>query len=721
MATQDVHAERAARLIEALRQQRDQGGDYPLPLARLRERAGLEMTDEEALAALKKKPYTEQVAAADRKSPAGPIALAEDAARLAGSPLLLEFALGRLCTVEAPLQPVNKVVGQVDKALRAAFQEAVEQRAAAGDWPRGVGTRTVKNKLLLFLEQFPPPAPPKAPAEELAERLLQALEARRAAGGDGYPPSLAQLLAEVAPDAKSGLVKKALAAPPLAAALAVAVPGQPDAPIALASDAPVLAAGPQLLLYLLGRAKKHPVAVTALAEGVAEPHRPAFLEAARRAAAAPPAGVGARTEGEESYLYLEARVPPEARLCDRLLGALRAHQAGGEPLTLQRLRQEAAADVPAELFDLALKDRSLKGRLLLSLPGDAEAPVGLAGDEERLARSPLLLERAVAGLSTAEHPFAPVAKVVGRVASPLREAFRAALEKQVEEGTLPPAVASGTVKGKPHLRLSKYPPPRPLAEVLAERWLGDLRAQRDRGTYPVVLTELLQGADPRVTRTVPAFAEATVTAGVSGAVTLVALAEDRDRLLSDGRLLEAAVQAVTSPDNQAVPLPGVKKKVTKELQGAFVERLERLVVEGKLPSGIGSLRISSKPYLFLAAHVGAPQPPAPPKPPPEPEPEPAPAVVAPEPLVDFGRMFDSAFERLDREKGAHNLVSLVQLRQEVPVDRGTFDRELQQLRRAGRYSLSGAEGRHGLSAEEREAGIPEEGSLLLFVSRRADG
>jgi hypothetical protein len=43
---------------------------------------------------------------------------------------------------------------------------------------------------------------------------------------------------------------------------------------------------------------------------------------------------------------------------------------------------------------------------------------------------------------------------------------------------------------------------------------------------------------------------------------------------------------------------------------------------------------------------------------------------------------------------------------------------LQRLRRAGRYSLSAAEGRHGISAEERDAAIPEDGSLLLFVSRR---
>jgi hypothetical protein len=41
------------------------------------------------------------------------------------------------------------------------------------------------------------------------------------------------------------------------------------------------------------------------------------------------------------------------------------------------------------------------------------------------------------------------------------------------------------------------------------------------------------------------------------------------------------------------------------------------------------------------------------------------------------------------------------------------------LRHQGRYSLSAAEGRHGILPEEHDAGIIEDGSLLLFVSRKA--
>ena len=81
--------------------------------------------------------------------------------------------------------------------------------------------------------------------------------------------------------------------------------------------------------------------------------------------------------------------------------------------------------------------------------------------------------------------------------------------------------------------------------------------------------------------------------------------------------------------------------------------------------------------------------------------------------------FDSAFDRLDRQKGSHNLVNLLELRRAVPMDHAAFDAGLQQLRRDGRYTLSAAEGRHGVTPEERAAGIVEEGALLLFVSRKS--
>jgi hypothetical protein len=86
--------------------------------------------------------------------------------------------------------------------------------------------------------------------------------------------------------------------------------------------------------------------------------------------------------------------------------------------------------------------------------------------------------------------------------------------------------------------------------------------------------------------------------------------------------------------------------------------------------------------------------------------------------MDFAKAFDEAFRRLDVQKGSHNFVSLVDLRQELPIDRQTFDSELTNLRLAGRYTLSAAEGRDGISPQEREAAIPEGGTVLLYVSRK---
>ena len=86
--------------------------------------------------------------------------------------------------------------------------------------------------------------------------------------------------------------------------------------------------------------------------------------------------------------------------------------------------------------------------------------------------------------------------------------------------------------------------------------------------------------------------------------------------------------------------------------------------------------------------------------------------------IDFSTLFEEAFVRLERERGGHNHVSLVELRRAVPVERAAFDAGLQLLRHSGRYTLSAAEGRHGLSDEERDGGLYEDGNLLLFVSRR---
>src|SRR5262249_42119566 len=88
---------------------------------------------------------------------------------------------------------------------------------------------------------------------------------------------------------------------------------------------------------------------------------------------------------------------------------------------------------------------------------------------------------------------------------------------------------------------------------------------------------------------------------------------------------------------------------------------------------------------------------------------------------DFAAAFRAAFQRLDRENRSPNFVRLLDLRRALPqFERATFDAGLRQLRLHDEFTLSGHEGRHGpLLDEEREAGIREVGSLLVYVSRRS--
>jgi hypothetical protein len=731
MAKQDPSAERAERLVEALRRQRE-GEDYPLTVARLKELADSQASDEEVFKALTRKPFVEQVLVAAKKDLESPLALAEDAGRLATSALLLEFALGKLCSSEKPLHPPAKVATQVDKGLRTAFLADLERRASAGDWPEGVGTRAVKGKVQLYLKKFPPPPEPRSPAVELAEKLVRALEERRGQGPEAYPLTLAELQALADPEG-GALLKKAVTQEPFRSRVVETMPGKPaNSFVALAEDRTTLAECDKLLLSLLGKStsRKQPsIPPERLGAALPEELRGAFVEALRRRAegGSLPAGVGARTENGELQVYLKENVPEHLVLREKLFAALRAGRERGEdyPTTLAQLAERVAPGTPAELLGKVASDKALKGQLVFAVAGSAESPVALAGDEERLAASDLLAEFAVGLLSTAEKPLHPPAKVVGKLDKGIRGAFEPVLARRIEANDLPAAVVAELVKGTPHLRLKRYlppPPPRDPAEVLAERLLAALQARRSAGDYPIPLLKLTAQADANAPEKVvkkalaaPAFRGSALVVPVPGGEPLVALGEDKARVAEDPRLLEAVLTATRSADNQAIPAGGLARKVAKELQGPFAEALERKVNAGALPAGIGCLRIGKKPYLFLVADVGAPVPVRAQAPPVPARPQAATPAGGP---VDFARLFDEAFARLDRARGSHNHVSLVYLRQEVPVDRPTFDRELHELRRAGQYSLQGAEGRQGLSAEEREAGIVEDGSLLLFVSKK---
>jgi hypothetical protein len=254
-----------------------------------------------------------------------------------------------------------------------------------------------------------------------------------------------------------------------------------------------------------------------------------------------------------------------------------------------------------------------------------------------------------------------------------------------------------------------------LAAVLAEKLVHALHAQGRPGTasFPLTLQQLAQFADATADpKTILAAASPQRRAFKLHAVATrkdlhapVALLEDILQLVASPRLLGFALAACRTAGNHAFSASDLKAKVTSKLQKPFQEAVQRQIQEDTLPPDVGWLLIRNSKKLFALKdlHTGRKTDAAP--------------VVRETP--DFGRHFDEAFRRLDRDKGSHNFVSLVPLRQAVSVPRESFDAGLRQLRQAGLYTLSAAEGRDGLSPEEREAGIPEDGALLLYVSRRS--
>src|SRR5262249_5810101 len=183
-------AELAEKMIQVLRDRRDQGEDsYPLTLKRLADLADPAATDDLRAKAVKHKTFTGHALLARKKAPDTPVALVEDLDRLANSRLLLEWTLEQACTPKAPAQPVDKLTKKVDEPLRKPSADAIERRLRGNALPETVDALELRKKTYLFLKRMPPP---KAPAHELAERLIATLWSQRDSGP--YPVPLQQLL-----------------------------------------------------------------------------------------------------------------------------------------------------------------------------------------------------------------------------------------------------------------------------------------------------------------------------------------------------------------------------------------------------------------------------------------------------------------------------------------------------------------------------------------------
>lgn len=315
---------------------------------------------------------------------------------------------------------------------------------------------------------------------------------------------------------------------------------------------------------------------------------------------------------------------------------------------------------------------------------------------------------------------------------------------------------------KPAINDAVYPKgqlPKP-EDSLARRMISVLEAQRRLGgmAYPPTLRRLAELSETRGPENLirkaaaaGAMGERTIVAARSGKNAIldapVVFKDDLERDLRSilAGLLRYALSPVVSKtkkgttETTAFAPAEAAKRFIPELR----ERIEHSLTEGikrrDLPAEVGWITVKGKPLIFLTAnvHIAAPRT----------EAQAgadeihahAPAAAGHRgplhhhhhqhhhehdghltPSHDFAREFHSAFEALDRRNGSTNFVKIADLRRSLSqFTRDEFDAGLRELRMDGTFSLDSHEGLHGsLSDDEREAGVREAGSLLVYASRR---
>jgi hypothetical protein len=284
------------------------------------------------------------------------------------------------------------------------------------------------------------------------------------------------------------------------------------------------------------------------------------------------------------------------------------------------------------------------------------------------------------------------------------------------------------------------------AVELAERLIATLHSHRSSGgnAQPMRETDLAQACSVGVKQAV--YRAAIHTKQFTSQVALLKFRKPRgsnqpspptwvafkDDLANPDvvkRLVASVIQALRVPSRQIYALNSLNLRpdCSKEARATLSKTLARIAAESPLdpPPKIGFLRSNATVYAFLLEDViGAVNEKTTSNAPPPAVPQPSPPLASASPSIsiptDFAEAFRQAFTRLDRRNGGTNFVRLLELRQALPqFDRATFDAGLNQLRRQWEFSLEAHEGLHvQISPEERESGIPEMGTLLIYVSRR---
>jgi hypothetical protein len=272
-------------------------------------------------------------------------------------------------------------------------------------------------------------------------------------------------------------------------------------------------------------------------------------------------------------------------------------------------------------------------------------------------------------------------------------------------------------------------------DELAGRMARVLESQRQLGggAYPPTLERLaelsgVKASSPNVLKAVgkKAFKDRAVVAWnkdrkpARDAVVILVASENLEESMAEvaPTVLLKLLDRERGKSTEAFSATDLAKKLTAKLQGPFKAALARGIERNALPPEVGSIKKNNTRLLFMldAVETSTPRPTFGSN---------GQAVAVPQPAPtspgNFAEAFRAAFERLDRANRSTNFVRLLDMRRTLPgFDRERFDAGLRQLRLDDEFTLNSHEGRHGpLSDEEREAGIREAGSLLVYVSRRS--
>jgi hypothetical protein len=268
----------------------------------------------------------------------------------------------------------------------------------------------------------------------------------------------------------------------------------------------------------------------------------------------------------------------------------------------------------------------------------------------------------------------------------------------------------------------------PIADGVLEKLRAVLESQKQLGprSYPPTAQRLLElSGEPsglawslvsgaRAQKTIVSTAKRK-DAAAQCAQALVFLPDDADEVACSEGVLRHALARARAGKSQLFTAAELARSLPTRLQKPFKEHWVAMLRRGELPPGLGSLRGKSAAcFVFNLGDI-------------------LPSVALPGPATsesvtnrrpghgDFAQRFAAAFDRLDRESGSQNYVTLYALRAALPdVFRADFDAGLNELRRgkSRTFTLDSSDGRHGrLGQPELDAGIAEQGNLLVYVAR----